>query len=94
MSALRVGARVRVRAAFPPGHVRTPFYTRGKIGRIEALAGHYADPEALAYGQSGLPAKALWRVRFPMTELWSDAETPEDQLVVDLYEHWLEAIDG
>jgi hypothetical protein len=94
VSALAVGARVRVRAAFPPGHVRTPFYTRGKVGEIVALAGHYADPEELAYGRPGTPAKALWRVRFPMGELWGETEAAGDDLVADLYEHWLEPVHG
>ncbi|MEO1091212.1 MAG: SH3-like domain-containing protein [Pseudomonadota bacterium] len=91
---LAIGARVRVRAAFPPGHVRTPFYARGKAGEVVGVAGHYADPEELAYGRSGLPAKTLYRVRFTMAELWDEAEAPDDDLVVDVYEHWLEPNDG
>ena len=59
-----VGQRVRVRRAFPPGHVRTPAYVRGKAGVIEDLAGHFANPEELAYGRDGLPRQALYRVRF------------------------------
>ena len=33
----RPGDRVRVRAAYPPGHVRTPYYCRGHVGVIERL---------------------------------------------------------
>ena len=33
----RPGDRVRVRAAYPIGHVRTPYYVRGKPGIIEGL---------------------------------------------------------
>ena len=94
MSGLAVGAKVRVRAAFPPGHVRTPFYTRGKVGEIVALAGAYADPEELAYGRAGTPPKALWRVRFSMHELWGEAEAAGDDVVADLFEHWLEPVHG
>jgi nitrile hydratase len=90
----RPGDVVRVRRAFPPGHVRTPFYTRGKTGEVVSLAGHYRDPEELAYGRSGEPLTPLYRVRFTQTELWGDAEAPHDDLVVDLYEHWLEPAHG
>jgi nitrile hydratase len=86
----RPGDRVTVRAAFPPGHVRTPFFTRGRQGAVAALAGTFGDPEALAYGQPAAPVP-LYRVRFLQTELWDDyAGAPGDTLLVDLYETWLE----
>ncbi len=90
----RTGDRVRVRTAFPPGHVRTPFYVRGKTGDVVSVAGHYHDPEELAYGRRGAPALALYRVRFTQDELWGSGEAPGDDLVVDLYENWLEAGHG
>ena len=43
-----IGQRVRVRAAFPPGYTRTPYYTRGCVGTIESLAGLDPNPEHLA----------------------------------------------
>ena len=33
----RPGDRVAVRAANPPGHVRTPFYVRGMWGVVEGI---------------------------------------------------------
>jgi Nitrile hydratase beta subunit, C-terminal len=90
--AFRVGQPVRVRAAFPPGHVRTPHYLRGRRGVVESIAGRFANPEELAYGRDGRPARALYRVRFRQTELWPDYAGPAiDSAVVDIYEHWLEA---
>jgi nitrile hydratase len=87
-----VGQQVRVRAAHPPGHVRTPHYLRGRRGVVESIAGHFANPEELAYGRDGQPARALYRVRFRQTELWRPYAGPAiDTTVVDLYEHWLEA---
>lgn len=84
------GDKVKVRVAFPPGHVRTPHYIRGHEGVIESIAGHFADPEELAYGRSGLPKKTLYRVRFQQTELWPDYAGPaSDTTVVDVFEHWL-----
>lgn len=85
------GDPVKVRKAHPPGHVRTPFYIRGREGVVESVAGDFADPEELAYGRDGLPEKTLYRVRFRQTELWPDYEgSSTDSLVVDIYEHWLE----
>jgi nitrile hydratase len=86
------GTRVRVRAAFPPGHVRTPWYTRGRCGVVESHAGDFANPEELAYGRSGAPPVPLYRVRFAQRDLWDDYAGPaHDSLVVDIYAHWLEA---
>ena len=65
-----VGDPVRVRLAFPPGHVRTPFYCRGKTGTIERLCGAFPNPEELAYDRSGLPVQPLYRVRFASRQLW------------------------
>lgn len=85
-----IGDKVKVRIAFPPGHVRTPHYIRGHAGVIESIAGNFANPEELAYGRPGLPKEALYRVRFQQTELWPDYAGPDmDTTVVDVFEHWL-----
>ncbi len=87
-----VGDAVWVRAAYPPGHVRTPFYIRGKRGVIERLCGQYANPEELAYGRDGKPRLPLYRVRFRQCEVWPGyTGAPEDTLDVEIYQHWLEA---
>ena len=86
-----VGEQVRVRAAFPPGHVRTPHYLRGRRGEILCIAGRFANPEELAYGRAGLPARALYRVRFEQAALWRDYRgQARDSVVADIFEHWLE----
>jgi nitrile hydratase len=85
------GAPVRVRSIHPPAHLRKTQYMRGREGVVEQIAGHYANPEELAYGRAGLPREALYRVRFRQAELWPDyAGAPGDSLVADIYEHWLE----
>jgi nitrile hydratase len=90
-AAFGVGDRVRVRAAFPIGHVRTPFYIRGKTGIIERVLGPFRNPEELAYGRSGEPARPLYRVRFLQREVWSDyAGAGGDTVDVEIYQHWLE----
>lgn len=89
------GDKVLVRTAHPPGHVRTPYYVRGHAGVVESVAGTYANPEELAYGRDGRPARALYRVRFEQRDLWPDyAGSIMDTTVVDIYEHWLEPAEG
>ena len=60
------GDVVRVRKGAAPGHMRTPYYLRGRTGRIERICGDFANPEELAYRRDGRPAKTLYRVRFTM----------------------------
>ena len=88
-----MGERVGVASMAPPGHVRAPWYLRGKTGVIERRLGAFANPEKLAYG---LPAekRALFRVRFTMAEVWGDkAERPTDTVDAELYAHWLEPVE-
>jgi hypothetical protein len=85
------GDRVLVRRAFPPGHIRTPWYIRGKSGVIERICGEFGNPEELAYGRDGTPKQPLYRVRFRQNEVWDDyAESPSDTIDVEIFEHWLE----
>jgi nitrile hydratase len=87
----RTGDTVTVREAYPIGHVRTPFYIRGKRGVIERLCGAFANPEELAYARPGLPAQPLYRVRFLQRDVWPDyAGQPGDVVEVEIYQHWLE----
>jgi hypothetical protein len=87
----RPGDRVRVRAADPPGHIRTPSYVRGRTGVVEAVHGSFRNPEELAYGKDGLPNRPLYLVSFDHDELWGPGGDPRtDRNHVDIYEHWLE----
>ena len=85
------GDRIRVRAEDRPGHIRTPSYIRGKIGWVEQIHGDFLNPESLAYGRDGLPQRPLYLVAFNQTDVWDQYEaSPQDKLLVDIYEHWLE----
>jgi nitrile hydratase len=85
------GDVVRVRFAEPPGHLRTPWYIRGKTGRIERLCGYFANPEELAYARPGLPKQPLYRVRFAQVEVWANyAGAGGDTIDIEIYQHWLE----
>ena len=85
------GEGVRVRRVDPPGHIRTPHYIRGKTGVVERFCGHFPNPEEKAYGRSGEPLRALYRVRFVQSQVWDGyAGGALDTVDIDLYEHWLE----
>lgn len=85
------GDTVAVRALYPLGHVRTPYYIRGKRGVIERRCGVYGNPEELAYARPGLPKQPLYRVRFLQRDVWPGYRGgAEDTVDVEIYQHWLE----
>ncbi|MGZ5122851.1 MAG: SH3-like domain-containing protein [Burkholderiales bacterium] len=91
--AFLAGERVRVLDVHPPGHIRTPYYIRGKTGVIERFVGHFRNPEERAYGRSGEPLRALYRVRFVQSQVWDRyGGAPCDTVDIDIYEHWLEHV--
>jgi hypothetical protein len=88
--AFDVGERVRVDDRDQAGHVRTPYYIRGKSGTIESVRGTAPNPELLAKGELGLPYRRLYRVTFEQAAVWPDyTGGSRDRVVVDIYEHWL-----
>lgn len=87
----KVGEKVRVMKAYPPGHIRTPFYIRGHAGTVERVCGAFPNPEELAQMRDGLPAQPLYRVRFRQKDVWPDYQGPEGDVVeIEIYQHWLE----
>lgn len=86
------GDTVRVRADDRPGHIRTPFYIRGKTGWIQRVYGEFLNPESLAFGGDGLPKRTLYLVGFNQVDVWGDSQSPRDKLLVDIYEHWLDPV--
>lgn len=87
----KVGEKVRVMQAYPPGHVRTPFYIRGHTGTVERICGAFPNPEELAQMRDGLPAQPLYRVRFLQKDVWPDYQGAEGDVVeIEIYQHWLE----
>lgn len=86
-----VGARVRIRRAFPPGHVRAPWYLRGQAGEVCHVVGDFGNPEELAYGRYDGAKLTLYRVRFRQADIWPDyAGPPQDTLEVEVYGNWLD----
>lgn len=94
MTRFKPGDKVRVQHRFPPGHIRTPWYLRGKTGEVIAHFGAFPNPETRAFGASGLPPVPLYQVLFPMTEVWQSegAFGPNDTVTADLFEHWLDPV--
>lgn len=90
-SRFQIGDRVKVIKAYPPGHVRTPFYIRGRTGVVERVCGAFPNPEELAQMRDGLPAQPLYRVRFRQKDVWPDYRGLDGDVVeIELYQHWLE----
>ncbi len=88
--AFQPGDRVAIARVNPPGHRRTPFYVRGKIGVIERACGEFLNPEELGYGFTGQPRRRLYRVRFRQHDIWPAYRgSTGDTIDVDIYEHWL-----
>jgi len=90
------GQRVRVRDHWPEAagkkiHVRTPHFVRGAVGTIERDLGRFGNPETLAKGGDGLPALALYMVRFERADLFPGTAKGRETLTADLYESWLES---
>lgn len=88
------GEPVRVSDRPHDGHHRTPLYVKGKTGTVERIHARFRNPETRAYGDDGEPAQRLYLVGFGLDELWPDySGGSDDRLLVDVFEHWLEAIE-
>jgi len=74
--------------AHGPVHIRTPHYLRGHKGRVVRRLGAFRNPEDLAFARPAA-TRALYHVAFPMRELWPEGGETDD-VVVEIYEHWLE----
>lgn len=93
MTGFSVGEQVRVRRGDPPGHIRTPFYARGKEGTVERICGRFRNPEELAYGRLDGSMETLYRVRFNQRALWPDYRGQcADTVDIEIFEHWLEQV--
>ena len=91
MSRFQRGERVVVARRYPPGHLRTPYYCRGKAGVVERVLPAFLNPEEEAYGLYDRPPVTLYRVRFRQVDLWPEyTGPPHDTVDIEIYEHWLE----
>lgn len=86
-----VGDEVRAVVANPRGHTRLPTYVRGRRGRIESVRRPHPLPdETVRWGRKG-DSLPVYGVAFTMAELWgADAESGAE-LLLELWEPYLEA---
>ena len=85
------GDRVKVRKAYPLGHIRTPYYIRGHSGTIERICGRFPNPEELSQMRDGLPEIPLYRVRFLQKDVWPNyTGAARDTVDIEIFQHWLE----
>lgn len=71
------------------GHTRLPIYAAGASGHILRLHGTHVLPDSNAHALGEAP-EPLYAVIFPASELWSDPEHPDDEVVLDLWQSYLE----
>jgi len=87
------GQAVRVKDEWPersgPVHIRTPHYLRGVAGEVVRRLGDFPNPEDLAFGRPATP-RPLYHVRFDTSDIWP-GEARNEVLLVEIYDHWLEA---
>jgi nitrile hydratase beta subunit len=84
-----VGDKIMTRNLNPHGHTRLPRYARGKHGVIVAHHGAHVFPDANAHGLGENP-QHLYTVRIAMRELWGGAAEPNESVLIDLWESYLE----
>ena len=88
----QAGNRVSVLHLGKTGHIRTPFYVRGKVGTVTELCGYFLNPEDLSVGNTAGPAVPLYRVSFRQADLWDYYRgSSRDLLSIEIYDHWLSA---
>ncbi|UUV07189.1 nitrile hydratase subunit beta [Ruegeria sp. YS9] len=71
------------------GHTRLPNYASGAKGRILRLHGTHVLPDSNAHGLGEAP-EPIYAVVFPASELWTSPEHPDDEVVLDLWQSYLE----
>lgn len=93
----QIGDRVRTCAArnakIAGGHTRLPSYAAGRTGQIVAFHGCHVFPDSngLGFGEDPRP---IYAVAFDAAELWGEAEHGGDQVILDLWEPYLDPSDG
>ncbi|EEE36674.1 nitrile hydratase, beta subunit [Rhodobacteraceae bacterium KLH11] len=71
------------------GHTRLPIYAAGAKGRILRLHGAHVLPDSNAHDLGEAP-EPIYAVAFPASELWASPEHPDDEVVMDLWQSYLE----
>ncbi|MCV3270404.1 nitrile hydratase subunit beta [Roseobacter sinensis] len=81
--------RIAANTLVDGGHTRLPQYAAGATGRVIRYHGTHVLPDSSAH-RLGDAAEPLYAVAFPATELWSHPEHPRDEVILDLWQSYLE----
>lgn len=73
------------------GHTRLPTYAAGAVGEILRCHGAHVLPDANAHGLGEAP-EPLYSVAFSADELWAEAEQTGDEVILDLWQSYLEPL--
>lgn len=71
------------------GHTRLPTYAAGAVGQVLRYHGTHVLPDSNAHGLGEAP-EPLYAVVFPASELWAAPEHPGDEVILDLWQSYLE----
>ena len=85
------GQTVRVRPQQTAGHSRAPQYVHGCVGTVVHIAPPFSYPDHSAHG---LPAQIepTVHVAFRSKELWGEQASDNDEVIVDLWQSYLEPV--
>lgn len=89
-----VGDKVRARrparnATVVGGHTRLPAYAAGAVGEVVLSHGAHVFPDSNAHGLGEAP-EPLYAVRFEARELWGSEAEAGDEMVLDMWQSYLE----
>lgn len=85
------GDRVRCRNDHVTTHTRLPRYVRGVAGEIIVNNGSFVFPDKNAHGAGENPTWC-YAVRFRAEDLWGKGADPTSEVMVDLWEPYLELL--
>ena len=83
------GDAVRVINLHPVSHTRAPRYVRGRVGKVMRDHGVFVFPDTHAVDGTKKPQR-VYAVRFAVRELWGGDSSPNDTILVDLWDDHLE----
>ncbi len=73
------------------GHTRLPNYASGKSGKIISCNGNHVFPDSNAHRAGELP-QPLYTVAFLAEVLWEHPENPDDLVMLDLWQSYLQPL--
>lgn len=84
-----IGDTVRTIIANPETHTRLPRYGRGKTGTVIRVHGVHVFPDSNTHGLGEDP-QWLYAIAFDAAELWGSDAEPGSEVMIDLWEPYLE----